>query len=325
MDINNLTEAEKVSIAKADAANVTIEARDDEGELLEVPVTPEAATPKVKPVGLPDKFWNATTGEADYAGLAKSYTELEKSRGQPKPAAADPAAVAAAAAAKAAADSAAQTPEQKAAAEAAAALATAKAAEAATTPEGIAAAAKEKADADAKALADAAAVTPQKTIETASAEFAKDGKLSDATYDTLAKTGITKSMVDMYIAGQQATRAAQVTDVLKDVGGQEEFAKVSTWAQANLTPAELAEYNTNVQAGVNVAKLAVKALHARYVAENGTDGTLVNGGNPQGRNAQGYQTQSEVTAAIRDPRYKSDASYRDQVIAKLAKTRDDLL
>lgn len=328
MDIANLTEAEKVSLAKAEAGGVNVSAYDNDGELIENEVVPPEAAPKVKPAGLPDKFWNATTGTADYEGLAKSYTELEKSRGKPAATPGSDSAVAAAAAAKAAADSAAQTPEAKAAADAAAALATAKAAEAASlaaaaaaTPEGIAAkAAADKVAAD--ALAAAAAVTPQKAIESANAEFAKDGKLSDATYETLAKTGINKSMVDMYIAGQVATRDAQVAEVMAAAGGQEEFTKVAAWAKASLTPAELAEYNQNAQASVPIAKLAVAALRARYVAENGTDGTLVTGGNPTGGNAQGYANQSEMMAAIRDPRYKNDATYRASVEAKIGKSAD---
>jgi hypothetical protein len=37
-----------------------------------------------KPEGIPDKFYNATTGEVDYVSMAKSYQELEKKIGQPK-------------------------------------------------------------------------------------------------------------------------------------------------------------------------------------------------------------------------------------------------
>lgn len=313
MDINNLSEAEKVSLAKADAAGVIIEARDEDGELIEVPETPITAQPKVKPAGVPDKFWNATTGEVDVAGLAKSYTELEKTRGTKPAAVVDPAATV--------------TPEAKAAAEAAAALATAKAAEAAAaaaTPEGIAAAkvASDKAAAD--ALAAAAANTPEKTIAAANVEFAKEGKLSDATYETLAKTGISKQMVDMYIAGQVATRDAQINEVMAAAGGKEEFTKTAAWAKASLTPAELAEYNANVQGSPSVAKLAVAALRARYVAANGTDGEIINGGNPQGGNNQGYATQSEMMAAVNDPRYKRDAQYRASVEKKMGLTPDSV-
>lgn len=51
------------------------------GNTNKVDVTP-TITPK--PEGIPDKFYNAQTGEVDYAGLAKSYQELEKKIGQPK-------------------------------------------------------------------------------------------------------------------------------------------------------------------------------------------------------------------------------------------------
>ena len=40
-----------------------------------------AAQGHTKPEGVPDKFWNADTGAVDYAGLTKSYTELEKRLG----------------------------------------------------------------------------------------------------------------------------------------------------------------------------------------------------------------------------------------------------
>lgn len=36
-----------------------------------------------KPEGVPDKFYNAETGEVDYASLTKSYVELEKSKSKP--------------------------------------------------------------------------------------------------------------------------------------------------------------------------------------------------------------------------------------------------
>jgi hypothetical protein len=36
-----------------------------------------------KPEGIPDKFYNAETGVVDYQALAKSYVELEKTKGKP--------------------------------------------------------------------------------------------------------------------------------------------------------------------------------------------------------------------------------------------------
>jgi hypothetical protein len=46
-------------------------------------VEPEApAVIPEKPEGIPDKFYNAETGVVDYTALAKSYVELEKSKGK---------------------------------------------------------------------------------------------------------------------------------------------------------------------------------------------------------------------------------------------------
>lgn len=38
----------------------------------------ESGTPAQRPAHIPEKFWNAEKGEADYEALAKSYAELEK-------------------------------------------------------------------------------------------------------------------------------------------------------------------------------------------------------------------------------------------------------
>jgi hypothetical protein len=45
------------------------------------PEVPAEIAPK--PEGIPDKFYNAETGVVDYTALAKSYVELEKSKGKP--------------------------------------------------------------------------------------------------------------------------------------------------------------------------------------------------------------------------------------------------
>jgi hypothetical protein len=54
------------------------------GESAVTGIQPEA-TPVIeaKPEGIPDKFYNAETGVVDYTALAKSYVELEKSKGKP--------------------------------------------------------------------------------------------------------------------------------------------------------------------------------------------------------------------------------------------------
>lgn len=46
--------------------------------------TDEAVDAPTKPEGVPDKFWDAEKGEVNVEALVKSYTELEKSKGEPK-------------------------------------------------------------------------------------------------------------------------------------------------------------------------------------------------------------------------------------------------
>ncbi len=61
-------------------ARATITVLDENGQVV---VTPPEVAPAVKPEGVPDKFWDATTGTVRVAEMAKSYAELEKSKGKP--------------------------------------------------------------------------------------------------------------------------------------------------------------------------------------------------------------------------------------------------
>jgi hypothetical protein len=297
MELSSLTPAEIASAAKADAAGVTIEARDNDGNLIDngpavtAPVVPAAAG-KTKPEGVPDKFWNATTGEVDVAALSKSYTELEKARAKP----AEPAKPAAPA--KSAALIAAE-----------AALAAAQAAEPAAPG------------------ADPAAAAPVQTtaVADATSEYARDGKLSDATYETLGKQGLTKHMVDTFIHGQNALVQAAVSEAHAVTGGAENFTAMVEWARVNATPQQISDYDAGV-GNRATAKLAVADMYSKYQAAMGRDGTLISGGNNgPGANVGGYANQSEIMAAINDPRYKKDAGYRATVEAKLGKTADHIL
>ena len=303
MELANLTPAELASANKADAAGVVIEARDSDGTLIDNPIVPAAiptpAAGKTKPEGLPEKFWNATTGEADYAGLAKSYTELEKGRGKP----AVEASAVPAAPAKSAAIVAAE-----------AALAAAQAADPATIA----------ARAAAEAPRSNAAQVQTSAVDAAAAEFATLGKLSDATYETLKATGLNRTMVDTYINGQALLAQAATAEAYGLTGGEDGYKSMTDWARVNLTPQQITEFDSGV-ANAGTAKLVVADLFGKYQAANGRDGNLVSGGNGSVAQTGGYANQSELIAAVSDPRYKKDTAYRASVEAKMGKTADNIL
>jgi hypothetical protein len=251
---------------------------------------PPQNAPTDRPTWLPEKFWKE--GKPDYEGLAKSYGELERSRSTPPKAN--------------------LSIEQKPSGE--------------LTP---------KADAQPPKKEEAPAAPPdQTTIPGVSqeqstkywGELTQGGKLSDGSYTELEKAGYPKSVVDNYIRGMQADKQSQeafVGDVKKIAGGDTGYAAMTDWMGQNLTAQEIIDYNEAVQSGKqSVVKLAVQAMHTRYAeAVGGPDPKLL-GGKPSGGEAGDvFRSQGEITAAMRDPRYKRDEGYRAEVSNKIARSK----
>lgn len=160
-------------------------------------------------------------------------------------------------------------------------------------------------------------------------EFAKEGKLSDKSYERLAKEhNLPKAVVDQFIALQQANVAnqaskaeASVQQIITEVGGKDEFANMSKWAATTLSKDDLAAYNLQVDSGnPAIQRAAVKALAAQYALAHGTP--------PKGRvegtkaitSGDSFASTPEMVAAMKDPRYKKDAAYRKEVEDKLSRS-----
>lgn len=147
--------------------------------------------------------------------------------------------------------------------------------------------------------------------------YAANGELTATDYEELANGGFSKGYVDSFIAGQNALRAQEENEVFSTVGGKEEYAKLTSWAKANVSPAEIEAYNEALDnMPIATIKLVVAGLKARFEAANGSEPTLV-GGAPAGA-PNSYQSISQVTDAMKDPRYKRDPAYRAEVEARLA-------
>lgn len=238
--------------------------------------------PATKPEGVPDKFWNATTGAVDYAAWGKSTAELETAFTKSK-----------------------QAP----------------------TDEGKKPATEEKSaglkiDKPAEGADPAAALADKGLdINEFNTEFAAKGELGEESYAKLAKVGFDKATVDSVIAGQVALAEKRDNEGFAVAGGKEEFAKMSSWAAANMTAAEREAFNAAVSSpSVETMKLAVSGLRSRYEAVNGKAPTLV-GGQPSSNSDVGFASTAEMTAAMRDPRYKKDTAYRASVEAKVAASK----
>jgi len=163
---------------------------------------------------------------------------------------------------------------------------------------------------------------PQVDMGTISAEYAKNGKLSDETYRSLAGKGFSKEVVDAHIAGQQAL-VEKYTKTLEDsVGGKETLDSIVKWAGANLDDKAIDSINAVLKSGNDVAaKTILAGLKSQYVAAMGQDPSLVNAeGAPGTSGAQPFRSNAEIVTAMRDKRYRTDEAYRQDVAARLMVT-----
>jgi hypothetical protein len=129
-----------------------------------------------------------------------------------------------------------------------------------------------------------------------------------------------RAIVDQFIEGQKAVHANDRRMAFEEAGGEEAYVSMVTWAKDALSKEEIAAYNKTVNSGDRHAQhLAIRGLRARYEAENGRiPNTITAHGGPTGRGTAPFASAAEMTAAMRDPRYKTDEAYRAQVAARIA-------
>lgn len=165
--------------------------------------------------------------------------------------------------------------------------------------------------------------------------FHANGVFPDEAYAKLEAVGINRATVDAYLAGRKGQvadqRAANELELMKaqqqaaeikaSVGGDEGYTKLMSWAMVNLSAEDQAAYNRVMNSGdVGAIKLAVAGLHGKYTNALGNDPQLIQGGSAAPAQGDVFRSTAEVTAAMRDPRYKSDPAYREEVAAKLARS-----
>jgi hypothetical protein len=157
------------------------------------------------------------------------------------------------------------------------------------------------------------------SLKGATDEFIKnDGEISEATYEGLAKMGMTKELVDDYIAGQQAIAGQLVTRIHSIAGGEAEYSALMEWAGQNWSAEQVDAYDAVINAGDEGSiTLALNGLKAAYTEAEGSAPNLLNGQSDGLTGPGGYASKAEMTADMKDPRYKTDPGFRKQVEAKL--------
>lgn len=162
-------------------------------------------------------------------------------------------------------------------------------------------------------------------MDALSAEYATNGELTQESLDALAAVGITKDMVDTYIAGQTAATESAQAEMLEPIGGDiEKYNEMIEWAADGMSETEIDNFNKVLSTGNDAAiKLAVKNLAEKYTEANGAEpqGAL-EGGRPNSGSSK-YESTAQLMKDMNNPAYAKDPAFRAKVAAKLE--RSDIL
>lgn len=152
------------------------------------------------------------------------------------------------------------------------------------------------------------------------------GDIEASDYEALAKVGITKELVQDFIAGRQARQELAQNAAYEYGGGKEAVDGVMEWAGKNLTADQIAGYNQMLSGpSWQVALDTLKSLHAKATGSGEPNLEAAKG--LGGGATLGYQSQDEMTADMANPLYNDmgpkGAVFRSQVQEKvrLAKWR----
>ena len=160
-------------------------------------------------------------------------------------------------------------------------------------------------------------------ISAASQEFAENGELTPETRDALAEMD-SAELLDAYMSlappPSPDLSDSDVSNLKASVGGEESYNQITGWAAEALSEVELEAFNTTVDSGsLAQIQMVMAGLQARYQAENGYEGTQLQGKAPSS-SRDTFRSQAEVVAAINDPRYDRDPAYRNDILMKLERS-----
>lgn len=111
-----------------------------------------------------------------------------------------------------------------------------------------------------------------------------------------------------------------VDNLYEIAGGKKGYIEMMTWAKGNMDQKEIQMFDSVVEKNDPLASFfAIKALHYRYMDSQGVDAPLLTGKAAKTQ-SPGYKSQAALVAAMSDPRYDNDPSYRQEVMEKLSRS-----
>ena len=154
-----------------------------------------------------------------------------------------------------------------------------------------------------------------------SQEFWDNGDLSAESYDMLEQAGIPREIVDSYIESQIGAVESQRSSIMNEVGGEEGYQELTSWAADNLDDAEIDYFNRMMDSNdFNAIRMSVRSIAARREASEGIEPTRNLSGSLSGGTGGSYDSVQQLMSDMQNPSYESDPAFRAQVEAKLGRS-----
>lgn len=154
-------------------------------------------------------------------------------------------------------------------------------------------------------------------------EYETNGSVSEKTIELLEKNGYPKAVIDVYIQSRQAIDQQFVNEVYRMAGGEEEYAKVMSWASGNLPKGTSTAFNRALDTNdVNSISLMLEGIKARMVATQGTANPSIYGATTAPTaSPKGFTTKTEMVKAMSDKRYGIDSKYTHSIEERMLYTK----
>ncbi|EQB10417.1 capsid assembly protein [Novosphingobium lindaniclasticum] len=167
---------------------------------------------------------------------------------------------------------------------------------------------------------EAAAPAPLATaMDKARTEWS-EGAVSDETVAELEAAGIPKEVFNVYLKGLEAITNQTMGEIHSFTDGQDNYNAMSRWAAEKLSQEELDAYNTALD-NPQLRENAVRGLYARYSTARPSEGTLITPAGTPSQAGDVYTDRAQLIADQKDPRYSTDATYRQGVMDKLQRSQ----
>lgn len=154
-----------------------------------------------------------------------------------------------------------------------------------------------------------------------SQEFWDNGDLSAESYDMLEQAGIPREIVDSYIESQIGAVESQRSSIMNEVGGEEGYQELTSWAADNLDDAEIDYFNRMMDSNdFNAIRMSVRSIAARREASEGIEPTRNLSGSLSGGTGGSYDSVQQLMSDMQNPSYESDPAFRAKVEAKLGRS-----